>query len=150
MKPEHREIAGKVCSDVFEQLAFMFCEEIDIEDITPEADSYMLVQMTYCGGQTGTIEMIVPTRLAENLAINIMGIDDTEEMEPGAASDALQEILNTICGRMMTAIYGEQVVIDLTVPHAQTITVQQWQELSARKEYLALDIEDEPVLIHFE
>lgn len=150
MKPEHREIAGKVCSDVFEQLAFMFCEEIDIEDITPETESFLQAQMSYRGGQTGAVEIIAPTRLAENLAYNILGVDEGDELEPGAASDALQEILNTICGRMMTAIYGEQVVIDLTIPETHTITVQQWQELCGAKEYVALEIEDEPVLIHFE
>ncbi len=149
MNSETSEVLKTVCCDVFEQLAFMFGEEIDKEDIESDSNKFMKAQMSYKGEREGEIDIVLPSELADALAINILGLDEDDAIDSGASTDALKELLNTICGRMMTSLYGEEAVFDLSVPKTDELDNEQWQAVINDKEYLAIDMEDNPVLIYF-
>jgi len=148
MQSEKIEILKKVCCDVFEQLAFMFGEELDRDEVESDSESFISAEMTFSGHLAGSIELIVPSELTRKLAYNILGLDDNDKIDQGGYDDALKELLNTICGRMLTSTFGEEAVFDLHVPLTSQLNNSQWEAVLDEKEYIAIDIEDSPVLIH--
>ena len=142
------DILIKVCCDVFESLSFMFGEPIDLDEVDSEAETFINVVISYKGDRAGTINLIVSTETANSLAYNILGIDEDEEDLPIESSmDALKELLNTICGQFITTRFGDEPVFDLTVPETKTISLDEWQKSVDSGNFLALNVEDEPILI---
>jgi CheY-specific phosphatase CheX len=142
------DILIKVCCDVFESLSFMFGEAIDLDEVDSESESFINVSISYKGDRAGAIILIVSAETAKILAYNILGIDEDEEDMPFESSmDALKELLNTICGQFITSRFGDVPVFDLSVPEKKTISLDEWQESIDSGNFLALNVEDEPILI---
>jgi chemotaxis protein CheY-P-specific phosphatase CheC len=142
------DILIKVCCDVFESLSFMFGEAIDLDEVDSESESFINVSISYKGDRAGAIILIVSTETAKILAYNILGIDEDEEDLPFESSmDALKELLNTICGQFITLRFGDEPVFDLTIPETKTISLDEWQESVDSGNFLALNVDDEPILI---
>lgn len=147
MNKEDRKVLRDVCFSVFEQLAFMFGDELDADEIEISADSFLRASMGFAGAMQGTVAIAVPEPIAATLAANILGLDEDQEVYVETAHDALKELLNTITGRLMTEIFGEEVVVDLTIPVTEKLDREAWDALTVDAEYLAIEIDDNPVLI---
>ena len=149
MKHEHEECLLKLVCEIFEQLAFMFGEQIAMEDIECDLSLFLKARMSFKGTSSGTIEIIVPQKVAEILAFNILGLDEMEdELEQGSAEDALQEALNTICGRFLPLLFGEQEIFDLSVPETSDLNKTEWAKILTEKNHIAIDLDDYPVLLN--
>ncbi len=148
MKEETKDIVYKVCCDVFEHLAFMFGEVLDEDDITSVADTFIKASMSFKGEQqSGIVAIVVPEELSVNLAYEILGLEKSEQIDPDGPEDAVKEVLNTICGRLLPAIFGDSPIFDLTPPETTVISYQEWEELVQGHAYISLEIENNPVLI---
>ncbi len=147
MNKEDRKILRDVCFSVFEQLAFMFGDELEEDEIDIGADTFFRATMGFKGPMQGSISIIVPQTISTTLAANILGLDDDQDVYPETAIDALKELLNTITGRLMTEIFGEDAVIDLTIPVTEQLNHADWESLVESDEYLVIDIDENPVLI---
>lgn len=147
MNKEDRKILRDVCFSVFEQLAFMFGEELEDDEIENNADTFFRATMGFKGTIQGSVSIVVPATISTTLAANILGLDDDQEVYAETAIDALKELLNTITGRLMTEIFGDDAVIDLTIPVTEQLSHADWESLVESDEYLAIDIDENPVLI---
>jgi len=145
MKNDDRALIIKVCCDVFEQLAFLFAEEIDMDEAESSSESFYQAFMTFTGEQKGSVDIVVPSELTQNLAYNILGTDPTDGLAPGTAEDALKELLNTICGRILTSLYGDMAVFDLSVPQTISLSLEQFKSLAETSDYITFDVESNPV-----
>ncbi|MCX8042907.1 MAG: chemotaxis protein CheX, partial [Desulfobacterota bacterium] len=116
MKSDYLDKMKKVACDVFEQLAFMFAEEIEIQDFEYNDGPLIHATMSFSGYRSGTIDITMPMPLASQFARNILGLDESIEIDSQHYEDAVRELLNTICGRMLTSLFGEAEVFDLHVP----------------------------------
>jgi len=146
MNSNERGMIIKVCSDVFEQLAFLFAEEIDMDEADANTNEFYQAFMTFKGEKKGSVDMIVPIELTQSLAYNILGIEPADGLPPGTAEDALKEMLNTICGRILTCLYGDTAVFDLSVPHTKALNLDEYRGFIEKSEHIALDVECNPVL----
>lgn len=147
MKNEDRVLIARVCCDIFEQLAFLFAEEMDLEEAESNTDAFLRASMSFSGERSGFVEIIVPSELTPNLAYNILGRDTADDLAPGTAEDALRELLNTICGRILTSLYGDTGVFDLSVPQTSSLTPAEWAMQLTSDDYITLDVEGNPVFI---
>ncbi len=148
MSNDYNEQIVTVCCDIFEQLAFMFGETIDLDEAESDSEIFFRASMTFKGEHEGSIDIIVPKELAELLAVNILGIeDDADSMEEGTAEDALKELLNTICGKLLPIIYGDDKIFDLSPPLTSRLSTEEWEALLEDENYFAIEIEEQPVLI---
>ena len=142
------DILVKVCCDVFESLSFMFGEAIDLDEVDSESESFINVSISYKGNRAGAVFLIVSDETAKILTYNILGIDEDEEDLPSESyMDALKELLNTICGQFITSMFGDEPVFDLTVPETKIISLDEWQKSVDSGNFLALNVDDEPILI---
>ncbi len=147
MKNEERKILKEVCFGVFEQLAFMFGDELEDDEIETEANRFLKASMGFKGPQQGTVAIVVPMTISALLATNILGLEEDQKIDEDSAIDALKELLNTITGRLMTALFGEDVVVDLTIPITEELGHAAWDALVEDSQYLAITIEETPVLV---
>jgi len=147
MRRDNREKIKKVCFEIFEQLAFMFAEEIDIDEIQGGDEPFIHAAMSFSGNTSGSIDITMPVSLASQLAKNILGLDESENLDRQHYEDAVCELLNTICGRMLTSLFGEDAVFDLHVPSTQGIEAQHLHELFSSGDCIAFSVEDAPVLV---
>ncbi len=150
MKASANKKLNEVVFDVFEKLAFMFGDVADREEVSPTATDYAHVSMTFSGkDMAGTLALTVPAELSMQIAANVLGVDPADELADAQADDALKELLNVICGNVLTAIAGEKPVFDLTVPVASNLDADGWSSLLYRLDTHAFLIDDVPVLIQF-
>jgi CheY-specific phosphatase CheX len=147
MKNEERKILKEVCFGVFEQLAFMFGDELEDDEIEAESNRFLRASMGFRGPQQGTVAIVVPMTISTLLTTNILGLEEDQKIDEDSAIDALKELLNTITGRLMTALFGEDVVVDLTIPVTEELDHAAWEDLVEDSQYLAITIEETPVLV---
>jgi CheY-specific phosphatase CheX len=148
MQNEERKILKEVCFGVFEQLAFMFGDELEDDEIEAEGNRFLRASMGFKGQKKqGTVEIIVPLAISKLLATNILGLEEEQIIDEDSAIDALKELLNTITGRLMTTLFGEDVVVDLTIPAIVELDHAAWDDLVQNSQYLAITIEETPVLV---
>jgi CheY-specific phosphatase CheX len=147
MKNEERKILKEVCFGVFEQLAFMFGDELEDDEIEASAKRFLRASMGFKGSQQGTVAIVVPMTITTLLTTNILGLEEDQKIDEDSAIDALKELLNTITGRLMTALFGEDVVVDLTIPVTEELDHAAWEVLVEGSQYIAITIEETPVLV---
>ncbi len=148
MENERIQLLENVFCDVFENLAFMFGELVDKSDLMHNNMKHTLAQMRFDGDRTGEVILTVPDEMCPEIAANVLGIDPDDDQVYDLAGDALKEMLNIICGQLLTALEGSDPVFDLTVPKIQNIKIEDWNELLKRDESLAFIVDDYPVILY--
>jgi len=147
MKNEDRKILREVCFSIFEQLAFMVGDEPENDEIEIDADRFLRASMGFKGIKQGTVEIVVPWTISSLIACNILGLEEDQIVDEDSSIDALKELLNTITGRLMTSMFGEDTVMDLTIPITEALDHAAWESLVEGGAFLAVTIEDTPILI---
>ncbi|MBN2106483.1 MAG: hypothetical protein JW832_03595 [Deltaproteobacteria bacterium] len=130
----------------------MFCEELEKKDVCNPDEDFLKATMVFSGHHGGALDIIVPRQLTPALVYNILGMDEDDIIESDIAEDALKELLNTLCGRMLPALFTDVETFDLHPPEISSFTKQQWLEMLHRENTIAFAIEDSPVLlnVHFD
>jgi len=122
MSENYTEILYQVLEESLENLAFMFAESIDTNEVAMTDTECTKVSMKFTGDlYNGSLIMIVPSNIASELAANILGIDDSSDDAMDLGDDSLKEVLNVICGRVLTEISGTEPLFDLSIPELETI-----------------------------
>ena len=147
METNRKEALAQVLTDVLEQMAFMFTDQVD-EDQPPEpAEDGLLAKMGFSGPFAGSMMLAVPAETCPLIAENMLGMDADDERAMEKARDALKEVLNVTCGNALTVIAGEEPVFDLTVPEVTEVDSDAWRQLAAHPDTVALLVDDYPMLL---
>jgi hypothetical protein len=64
--------------------------------------------------------------------------------------DALNEILNVVCGHLLTALNGDHAIHDLSIPALEELTALQAEEASLRPGCLAFSVDEHQALLAVE
>lgn len=149
MQSEQRKLLCEVFCDVFEKLAFMFGEPTPSEDMPREMTEFIEVKMGFVGPTQGTLELVVPVEMCEEIAANVLGMDPEDDLVRERALDSLKEMLNVTCGHILTSTAGEGPVFDLTVPTVTEIGADAWNKLLDDPETLSFLVDDSPAALRF-
>ena len=136
-----------VVEEVISAEAFAFVDPCGNEDLIANTDTCLSVQIGFEGSVSGLLKWVVPEAISADLAVNILGLDDTDEVEKEDARDAVQELLNVICGQMLTRLFGSEPIFRLSIPHTEEADASQWQELSADSQMIGVSIDDVPTAL---
>jgi len=115
MRAKLEEILSQMTIDTLEKLAFMFAFPDEGEEGQP-GDSMVAGSVSFKGPFSGTLIMTISIEVLQELAANMLGLDDGEETTEDHRSDALRETMNVICGNLLPAIAGDEVIFDVGVP----------------------------------
>jgi len=132
MNEKINDIILKITSETLEKLAFMFASLYDPEESTEE-DPDTKVSVSFNGPFSGTLELKISKEVLSEIAVNMLGVDDEDEIEPDDKNDALKETINVICGNIMPAIGGKQAVFNIDapriIPEGENMTVKDGEKL---------------------
>jgi CheY-specific phosphatase CheX len=147
---EDRELLVTVFSRVAEELAFMFTDTPDPDDVETAKNVFVKAHMRFKGPINGTLNMIVPESMCPQIAANVLGLDPTDEMFLQAPHDAVKELLNVTCGNLLTEMAGEDPVFDLLPPEVSILDRSAWLTIKKHPNTVLFAVDDEPVLLYLE
>ena len=105
---------SRATTATFEELALLFPEH----DLSPDQAAVPLdvaVSVEFRGPLTGRLVLRASSNILGSIAANMLGEDASRERP--LQRDALGEIANVICGNVLPAIAGVEVVFNLSAPH---------------------------------
>ena len=151
MNPEQEKKITTVVADVFKTMAFMFAEPMDDSEMankTWNMDGWMKSWMEFRGPLTGSLTILFPSELCGLIAANVLGVESSDERAASRGNDAVAELLNVICGHILTEFAGEKPIFSLTVPQITNIGLTEVETLcSGNSGSLAFLIEGKPLFI---
>jgi chemotaxis protein CheY-P-specific phosphatase CheC len=115
MEQKIKSILARVTSETLERLAFLFTfadDERDIDGPEPRVAG----RVDFSGFFAGSLLMRVSSSGIQELAVNMLGLDDDDEISAEDKQDAFKEMLNVICGNALPAIAGNQVEFKINPP----------------------------------
>lgn len=105
---------ASLAAEVLGDLAFM------IADDEPQAPApgtiWLQGEVGYRGPVCGSVQCWVTRSFAVSLAANLLGTDPNDAEAFTDAEDAVRELLNVLCGHLVTAWHGREAVFNLTIP----------------------------------
>ncbi len=115
---------------VMETSAFMTIWQWTEEDgDLPQPD--IAATITFTGARDGRLTLRLASEVLPLLSKNMLGDFDESEPSPDAAQDALKEMLNMMCGNVLTAWYGSDPVFKLHPPEVLTPEAEATPESAA-------------------
>ena len=104
----------RVAEETFEALAFMMPMPADDE---PSADApTVIASVRFAGPFAGTLLLTVEQAMLAELAGNMLGMMDPDDLTAEQQIDGLKELLNVICGNLLPELAGEEAVFDVLAP----------------------------------
>ena len=113
MNAQLNDILFQVAEQTLENLAFLFSFPEEGPEDTGEPSVGLGV--SFAGPYAGRLVMNISTAVLAELAANMLGLDE-EETTRDDQYDAVAELLNVICGNLLPALSGKQVVFNITTP----------------------------------
>jgi CheY-specific phosphatase CheX len=89
--------------EVLDKMAFMFFDESTPQDTDPD-DFRFITEVDTRGVIVGKLNILVTDTAARNIARNLIGIRNEDELYPDTLEDALREFTNLVMGRTMTIL----------------------------------------------
>ena len=143
------ELVREVFSRVLEKQVFMFAEEASLDDLASGEGDWVEARISFHGPMEGSLSLALPKLAELEIAANFLGKDADDPDVALCAEDSLKEILNVVCGHMLTALAGEDPVFDLSIPKVLPIAGDELARLAALPESLGFDVEGNPAVLRF-
>ena len=140
MSKEIGEAALAAAMRVFETATFMSVRPADKDEAingTPD----VAATMTFHGAREGRMTLRVCRQVLAPLVENMLGEIPRDEEAEEKGQDALNEILNMICGNALTEWMGEECIFDLSPPQSCAIEALA-EEAHAAAETICFNLED--------
>jgi chemotaxis protein CheY-P-specific phosphatase CheC len=145
-----REALGKAACRVFEQTAFIFPEPADMRDgVSFDGIDFVLTELSFSGDECGRMFLMVPDEICTELSANMLGEDINDAAPKEKRFDALKEILNIIAGQVLTELYGEKAVFNLTTPEVREPSQDEFFALIDKNEYMCNVVDEHPIVTIF-
>lgn len=109
---------AQALESVIKSMASLPAEIVDPRDIPEINDPLLHAHIGFTGEHTGEIGLLLDPALASLLAQRILDVESPDLLLEDMIEDAVNEVLNVICGQFLTSAFGETPVFSLTVPHA--------------------------------
>lgn len=105
---------GTIVGDVLGDLAFMVGDEGCAE--TPAGSAWLECSVSYRGPISGGLRCWCTLDFANQLVANLLGMEISDGGGSAETFDALRELMNVVCGQVVTAWHGADAVFDLSIP----------------------------------
>ncbi len=104
---------AQAIDEILDKMAFLTLDDAAPADMPGRFDHY--TQTSFAGPGRGTLTICFSHALAAQLARNLIGIRDEDELYEGTLEDAIREFTNMVVGRTLTLL-SPQKGFELTVP----------------------------------
>ena len=105
---------NQALDEVLDKMVFLFFDEFDADAYEGEGFA-LYTQVAFKGVINGDLFLSFTRETADQLARNLIGIRDEDELFDGTREDAVREFTNIVVGRTMTLLSPDD-AFELTVP----------------------------------
>ena len=113
--PDNNEQAIlEAASRVFETAAFLSVYPLDPSQELPPPER--AATMTFHGAANGRVSMRVALSVLDSVVDNLLDLQDDPDELATRRGDVLKEMLNMLCGNILTGYFGAEPVFDLSPP----------------------------------
>jgi hypothetical protein len=108
-------VIQEVAAATLERLAFVFATPLDgpAPQAPPEP---MAARVKFHGPFQGAMELEMPGPAVDEMAVNMLGMEEGFQPSPEERRDAIKELINVICGNVLPRIAGESAEFNLGAP----------------------------------
>lgn len=107
----------RVAEECFGELAFMLIVPEEFGERPAESAWTHAAMVDFTGPFGGQLFVAISDEMLAPLASNMLGLDPGEQAPEGVDPvDALKELLNVICGNLLPALAGDEVVFHIGAP----------------------------------
>jgi len=114
-----------VISEIIEGLAMMVVEPPETPETTEDFRPELYGSIEFTGPVCGKFAIRCREALAQILAANLLGTENSDVQSQTQAWDALAELLNVICGNLVTALIDSKSAFTLSIPQINIISPSQ-------------------------
>lgn len=95
--------------EILERMAFLYFEELEDASDAVESNQYEFVtEISFSGILIGTLNLFMTNDTGNDIARNLLGIRENDDLLEGTMDDAICEFTNMVMGRTMTLIDSAQ------------------------------------------
>ncbi len=133
--------------EILDKMAFLYFEEPE-EDEPEEGEFDFITKIGFKGEITGFLNVFFTRGIAEQIARNLVGIRDEDELFEGTTEDAVCEFTNMVMGRTLTILNPEK-SFEMEVPSMLREPTNVSEDMLTLE--IAGNLEDEPckLLMHY-
>lgn len=146
MKTEHAEVLNDTLCRVIEQVAFMFAEPADPAILPAPQGACIVADMRFTGAFNGGLRMAAASRFCVEMAANVLGMEPDDPASEAHGIDTMKELLNVVCGNVLTEIAGSEAVFTLSIPMACAFDASAWQLMLGRAP-ACFTVDEHPVMV---
>jgi CheY-specific phosphatase CheX len=139
------EVVQQEFTTILRQLVFLFAEPQSMPMEFEIDKSWKAMQMDFNGPFSGELMLHLPERLQREVAANFLGLDSDDDKIENSTEDAVGELLNVVCGHILSQWAGEDAAFDLGRPVISQ--AQPLAESSSNSLAMAFDIEGDPAML---
>lgn len=110
------KILSVVAIETLEKMAFIFGSYIEDNDPPCLQGPVETVAVRFSGVFSGTLTLRISNAVLPELAANMLGIDESGPVGIDHQQDALREVANVICGRLLPLIGGKEAEFSIEQP----------------------------------
>ena len=135
---------------IVSEVAYLFLDTLE-EENRPDCSQWdcIGIELKFKGYTQGKISVWTTKECAHYIALNMLGSDDdTSVFNEEKALDALKEVVNIMCGNILTIIYGEDHIFELGLP--STVSHDQLNHDASLQYVYWFIVENNPMLICIE
>lgn len=148
MDNETREVVQRATRKILQNMAFMFGEPVDKDEVPAAQGEFLQAAMTFSGPVFGSFRMTMPASLACEVAASMLGIDTGDDAAARHRDDALCELTTVTCGHILAKIAGEGVLFHQSIPETVAVAPAEVSALEWDEETIALVVDESLVLVH--
>ncbi len=104
----------EIFSETLANLAFMFTDD-DIP-FDPADEAWFETSIRYNGPRAGELRLLCDRAFMTSLAGNLLGIEPDDPEADVKGVDAVKELMNILCGQLVTDFHGSDAVFNLSIP----------------------------------
>jgi CheY-specific phosphatase CheX len=145
------ELIDRTLLQTLETMAFMFGEAQAVPAATGESRTPLglLGEMRFDGHRSGRVAILIPRELAGEVATNLLGLDPGEPQSGEQLVDTVKELLNVVCGQLLTALEGDRAPFQLSIPRISEAGQEVWRARALQPDARHYRIEGQPVVLIF-
>jgi CheY-specific phosphatase CheX len=142
-------ITEKVFVEVLETTAFLFAEPVDRHELENLGhENFFITYITFSGDVNGNLFILLSRETAHQLAVNMMGLDDDEEVDNSYIEDAAMELANMVCGKVVTANFGKEKLYDISIPLINSGKEDIFDQIYNDENTIYFSIDGRPALVN--
>lgn len=123
---DYGQVLDETFCTVCEQFTLMLADASAQECGDLDMRGWVQAKLSFRGRYSGTLTAAAPKQLVRQFAASALGVEVGDPVAAGSAPEALKELANLTCGRMMTALAGEAAIIELSAPVLTGFAASDW------------------------